>query len=174
MEFAEEGGKRTFKRLALETDRQGSVVSVDEGDLVFFENGSMTRHRAGTRRRAGLDSLWALPLKTTDRPEMHFVLCPSRQVIEVTDIFSALRSPHPRLSWAVGRAFEFFCSGVGWVLLEETRFGVLVPEITFPGLLVSASEGLCVDVACVADRCRDGVRLADEKLIFRHFGSRAG
>lgn len=42
MELAEDGGKISVKRLALEANGKSGTVAVDNGDLVFFENGSMT------------------------------------------------------------------------------------------------------------------------------------
>ncbi|RTM14203.1 MAG: oleate hydratase [Bradyrhizobiaceae bacterium] len=42
MQFADDGGKVSVTSLALDADGKASVVSVGDGDLVFFENGSMT------------------------------------------------------------------------------------------------------------------------------------
>ena len=42
MEFTERDGKLLVKRLALEADGTHSTVSLDDDDLVFFQNGSMT------------------------------------------------------------------------------------------------------------------------------------
>ncbi len=42
MEFAEGGGKLSVKSLVLDANGKGSAVAVSDGDLVFFENGSMT------------------------------------------------------------------------------------------------------------------------------------
>jgi oleate hydratase len=42
MKFAEDDGRLSVKSLALDANGKGSIVSLDEGDLVFFENGSMT------------------------------------------------------------------------------------------------------------------------------------
>ena len=42
MEFAEGGGKLLVKNLVLDANGKGGVVAVGDGDLVFFENGSMT------------------------------------------------------------------------------------------------------------------------------------
>jgi len=48
------------------------------------------------RRRSRLGSVLALGLKSTYRREMHLAFCLSRQVIEVANIFSALRAHHRR------------------------------------------------------------------------------
>jgi oleate hydratase len=42
MQFAESGGKLAVKSLELEAIGKNGTVSVDDGDLVFFQNGSMT------------------------------------------------------------------------------------------------------------------------------------
>jgi oleate hydratase len=42
MQFAESGGKLAVKRLLLETIGNNRTIPVDDGDLVFFQNGSMT------------------------------------------------------------------------------------------------------------------------------------
>ncbi len=42
MEFAELNGKLSVRRLALDANGQTSAVAVDDSDLVFFQNGSMT------------------------------------------------------------------------------------------------------------------------------------
>jgi oleate hydratase len=42
MEFAEAGGQLAVKRLVLEQNGKSTSVSLDDDDLVFFQNGSMT------------------------------------------------------------------------------------------------------------------------------------
>jgi oleate hydratase len=42
MEFADAGGKLAVKRLASEANGTGGTITLDDGDLVFFQNGSMT------------------------------------------------------------------------------------------------------------------------------------
>jgi oleate hydratase len=42
MEFAEDGGKISVRRLVLDQNAKSSVVTVGDDDLVFFQNGSMT------------------------------------------------------------------------------------------------------------------------------------
>ncbi|HVX79447.1 MAG TPA: oleate hydratase, partial [Bradyrhizobium sp.] len=42
MELAEPDGKVAVKRLSLDRDGKASAVAIDEDDLVFFQNGSMT------------------------------------------------------------------------------------------------------------------------------------
>jgi hypothetical protein len=57
-------------------------------------------------------SVLALGLKSTYRREMHLAFCPSRQVIEVATIFSALRAHHFKKSVI----FKFFA-------LATARYG---------------------------------------------------
>jgi len=58
MELGEDGGQTSVKRLALEANGKSSTVAVGDGDLVFFENGSMTD-------ASGLGSMTSPPQRLT-------------------------------------------------------------------------------------------------------------
>jgi hypothetical protein len=56
--------------------------------------GSTARRGATETALRPISSAPALGLKSTYRREMHLALCLSRQVVEVTNIFSTLRAHH--------------------------------------------------------------------------------